>query len=290
LFLSPMRCATSLMLLNTKSLGLSASLLLIVSVFVAQAQNPSQKRPTSSKADSIQGKRAFTSTCAQCHGLDGKGSERGPNIAERPSVQRLSDLQIFHVIENGVPGTGMPAFHSLQDAQIRALVAYLRTLQGKNKTAALPGNPEQGKTIFFGKAACSECHMVAGEGGFIASDLSDYAQSHTIEQIRNAIVDPANDDKQVRLVTATLRDGAKFEGRVRDEDNFSIQLQTLDGTFHFLSRSEIDKIEPGLHSLMPSDYGSRLDPRELNDLVSYLLNVARDSGSPTPAKVDEWEQ
>jgi cytochrome c oxidase cbb3-type subunit 3 len=279
------------MLLSTKSLGRSASLLLVCGVvFVASAQNPSQKRPPSSKPDTIQGKRTFTSTCAQCHGLDGKGSERGPNIAERQSVQRLSDSQIFRVIENGVPGSGMPAFHSLEDAQIRAVVAYLRTLQGKNKTAALPGNPEQGKSIFFGKAACSECHMVAGQGGFIASDLSDYARSHTVEQVRSAIVDPASGSRQVRLVTATLRDGEKFEGRVRDEDNFSVQLQTMDGSFHFLSRSEIDKMEPDSHSLMPSDYGARLDPRELNDVVSYLMSVASASGSPTPTKVEEWEQ
>jgi cytochrome c oxidase cbb3-type subunit 3 len=279
------------MLLNTNSLSLLTCLLLVISgVCAAPAQNLDQKRPTSSKPDSLPGKRTFTSTCAQCHGLDGKGSERGPNIAERPGVQQLSDSQIFHVIENGVPGTGMPAFHSLQVAQIQALVAYLRTLQGKNKTTALPGNPDQGKTIFFGNAACSECHMVAGEGGFIASDLSDYARSHTIEQVRYAIVDPANNGKPVRLVIATLRDGERFQGRVRDEDNFSVQLQTLDGKFLFLSRSEIDKTEPDSHPLMPSDYGSRLDPRELNDVVSYLMSVAKASGSPTPAKVDAWEQ
>lgn len=132
--------------------------------------------------------------------------------------------------------------------------------------------------------------MVAGQGGFIASDLSDYARSHAVEQVRSAIVDPASAGRQVRLVTATLRDGETFEGRVRDEDNFSVQLQTLDGRFHFLPKSEIDKMEPDSHSFMPSDYGSRLDPRELNDVVSYLMSVATASGSPTPAKVDEWEQ
>jgi putative heme-binding domain-containing protein len=275
---------------NTKSLGQFPSFLLIfVGVFVASAQNLSQERPTSSRPDAIQGKQTFTSSCAQCHGLDGKGSERGPNIADRPSVQRLSDLQIFHVIQNGVPGTGMPAFHSFQDSQIRELIAYLRTLQGKNETAALPGNPAQGKAIFFGKAGCSECHMVQGQGGFIASDLSDYAGSHTVEQIRDAIVDPTSGARQVRLVTATLRDGDKFQGRVRDEDNFSVQLQALDGTFHFLIKSEIDKMEPESHSLMPSDYRSRLDAKELNDLVSYFMSVAGANGSATPKKDDEWE-
>src|SRR5579862_1025036 len=126
------------MLLNTKSLGLLASpLLVFCAVFIAWGQSPPPKRQTSAKAEPSQGKRTFTSTCAQCHGLDAKGSERAPNIADRASVQRLSDEQIFHIIENGVPGTGMPAFHALQSAQIRAVVAYLRSLQGKGKVIAL---------------------------------------------------------------------------------------------------------------------------------------------------------
>lgn len=246
-------------------------------------------RDNGKTASANRGKQTFSSACAQCHGLDGKGSERAPNIVDRTNVQRLSDAQIFHIIENGVPGTGMPAFHSLQNSQIRALVFYLRTLQGKNKTVALPGTPEQGKTLFFGKAGCSQCHMVMGEGGFIASDLSEYARIHDITQIRSAIVDPASLARQVHVVTVTLHGGEKYMGRVRDEDNFSLQLQMLDGTFYFLSKSDIDKTQLDSQPLMPSDYGSRLNLHELNDLISYLMKVAGASGS-TPAKVDEFEE
>jgi cytochrome c oxidase cbb3-type subunit III len=247
--------------------------------------------PASSKTVSAnRGKQIFSSACAQCHGLDGKGSERAPNIAERPAVQRLSDSQIFQIIQNGIPGTGMPAFHSFSDSQIRAVVVHLRTLQGKNKTAALPGNPEQGKTLFFGRAGCSQCHMVAGAGGFIASDLSEYGRVHQVEQIRSAIVDPASAGKQVRMVTVTLRGGQKYMGRLRNEDNFSLQLQTLDGTFYFLSKPDVDQMQFDSQSLMPADYGSRLDPHELNDVISYLMKVAGTSGDASPAKAEEWEQ
>lgn len=243
----------------------------------------------SKNAGANRGKQTFSSSCAQCHGLDGKGSERAPNIVDRPSIQRSSDSQIFHIIENGVPGTGMPAFHSLEPSQIRAVVAYLRMLQGKNKAAALPGNPEQGKALFFGKAGCSQCHMVSGEGGFIASDLSEYARVHQVEQIRNAIVDPASTGREVRLITVTLHSGEQYTGRVRDEDNFSLQLQSLDGTFHFLAKSEIDRMQFDSQSLMHSGYGSRLDVHEVNDLISYLMKVAGTTES-TPPKAEEWEQ
>jgi cytochrome c oxidase cbb3-type subunit III len=261
----------------------------LASAFVASSQStPPKARQKDSKSDAAQGKQTFASTCAGCHGLDGRGGERAPNIVERPSVQRLSDAQIFHIVQNGVPGTGMPAFHSLESSQIKALVAYLRTLQGKNKTAVtLPGDPNRGKTIFFGKAECSRCHMVAGEGGFIASDLSEYARTHELEQIRNAILIPTLSSK---LVTATVRSGEKYVGRVRNEDNFSLQLQTLDGTFHFISKSDIEALEYDSQTLMPSNYASTLSPSELNDLISYLMNAAGADGSRIPKKTNDWEE
>jgi cytochrome c oxidase cbb3-type subunit III len=257
-------------------------------VFVAQAapQNARSKRLPSASA---RGKQTYASTCASCHGLDGKGGERAPNITDRPSVQRLSDSEIAHIIENGVPGKGMPAFPSLQSAEIKAVVAYLRTLQGVKRTAALPGDPDRGKMVFFGKAGCSNCHMVAGQGGFIASDLSAYAQSHEVEQIRSAIVTPASTTRQVRLVTVSTHGGEKYVGRVRNEDNFSLQLQSLDGTFHFITKSDIDKLEYEPQALMPSDYSSALSASELDDVVSYLMKVAGPSDSRT-LKKEGWER
>lgn len=263
-----------------------APLLMAGCAAVSWAQAASQsinKSPAASR-----GKQIFSSACAQCHGLDGRGSERAPNIADRPTIQRLSDSQIFHIIQNGVPGTGMPAFHSFDKSQIQALVSYLRVLQGKNKAATLPGNPEQGKTLFFGKAGCSQCHMVAGDGGFIAEDLSDYARVHEVEQIRNAIIDPAS-GRQARLVTVTLLTGQTYTGKVRDEDNFSMQLQSLDGTFYFLSKSEIDKMQTDSQSLMPSDYGTRLNPHELNDVISYLIRAAGGTDVAAQKKANELE-
>jgi cytochrome c oxidase cbb3-type subunit III len=247
---------------------------LLIGQNAGQSARPKNVQTASPKSASVQGKQIFSSTCGGCHGLDGKGGERAPNIADRPTVQRLSDAQISHIIENGVPGTGMPAFHSLASSDVKAVVGYLRMLQGAKRTAALPGDPDRGKSVFFGKAGCSNCHMIAGEGGFIASDLSAYAQVHEVEQIRNAIITPTSPNQQVRLLTITTHGGEKYIGRVRNEDNFSLQLQSLDGTFHFLAKSDIDKLEYESQALMPSDYSSTLNAKELNDLVSYLMKVA----------------
>ena len=255
----------------------------------ALSQTPLQTLRKTAKPPATQGKQTFASTCANCHGLDGRGGERAPNIAGNPRVQKLSDGQITHIIENGVPGTGMPAFHSLKTSDVKAVVTYLRTLQGTRQTLKLPGDPIRGGAIFFDKAGCSGCHMVTGKGGFIASDLSAYASTHAVQQIRSAITSPTPSNRQARLVTATIR-GEKVVGRIRNEDNFSMQLQSLDGVFHFLMKSDLDSLEYDSQTLMPSDYGSTLSPDELNDVVSYLMRVANADGKNSPTKADEWEE
>jgi cytochrome c oxidase cbb3-type subunit 3 len=258
-------------------------------------QKPSAASPIVSEAAPGNGEKIFAASCAGCHGLDGRGGERAPNIAEG-HVQGLSDDQIFGIIEHGITGTGMPSFHALSDADIKSVVAYLRTLQGAKTNISLPGDPKGGKTLFFGKAGCSGCHMAAGQGGFIASDLSNYARTHSADEIRSALTKPnPNGDRLARTATVTTRDGEKYSGRVRNEDNFSLQLQSLDGTFHFFAKPEIQGMEYSSQPLMPSNYGSVLVSEELNDVISYLMNVANggEAGNPkagTPEEGPEDEQ
>jgi putative heme-binding domain-containing protein len=256
--------------------------LLLVALWAANglaawSQTPRQNLPQKNvKLISTQGKQTFASTCANCHGLDGRGGERAPNIADRANVRRLSGAQISHIIENGVPGTGMPAFHSLEPSDVQAIVAHLRTLQGRKRTLKLPGDPDHGETVFFVKGGCSGCHMIAGKGGFIASDLSGYSGSYAVEQIRSAITNPTRgSDPQARLVTVTTRGGEKIIGRIRNEDNFSLQLEALDGIFYSVRKSDLEALEYNSQTLMPSDYSSTLSPDDLNDVISYLMKAAQ---------------
>ncbi len=250
----------------------------------AQAGQPQPQANTSSEPRN--GAEIFASSCAGCHGLDGRGGERAPNIATRPAVQQLSDADLMRIIQQGIMGTGMPPFHSLQTPEVKAVVAYLRTLQGTGNALKLPGNPERGKTLFFGTGGCSGCHMVNGSGGFIASDLSQFASTHSVEQIRNAITNPTV-DRQSRTAVAATRSGEKYSGRVRNEDNFSLQLQTLDGAFHFLLKSDLDRLDYASQPLMPSNYNSSLKPDELNDLISYLMTLGKSNRSETDEEFDE---
>lgn len=238
-----------------------------------------QKRSTSPASEL--GAKLFPANCGSCHGIDGRGGERAPDIATRRDIQRLSDDALAKIIRDGVPGTGMPPFGSLGSAKIQALVREMRRLQGEDTTSTLLGSPASGKSLFFGRAGCSDCHMMSGAGGFIGSDLSVYARGKGAADIRAAIVDPTrNLQERGRVVVATTADGQVLTGMVRNEDNFSLQLQTKDGTFHFLEKSSLRALDRGKESLMPSDYGTRLSDRDIDDLISYLIMSGRTSNAP----------
>jgi len=240
------------------------------------------------KSPNTEGQKVFASACAGCHGLDGRGGERAPDIAQKREVQRLSDSEIMRIVREGVPGTGMPAFHSLASSEVKAVVSYLRSLQGTNQTVELPGSPVRGKAVFHGEAGCSACHMVAGSGGFIASDLSGYARTHSVQEIRSVITQPKpGADRQARSAVVVTRAGQQYSGRIRNEDNFSVQLQSLDGTFLFFLKSDIERLQYNSQPLMPSNYSSTLSPKDLDDLVSFLITSARTSEPELPGKVDE---
>lgn len=218
--------------------------------------------------------------CATCHGLDGRGGEHAPNIATDPKVQALSDRDLLRIVRSGIPSAGMPEFgSSLDNSQMRAVVDYLRILQGQRKAAvAVTGDPEHGRNLFFGSAGCSGCHTVNGQGGFLGADLTAYGSTHAPAEIREAIVDPNKDlDLRHGTIVVVTKTGGTFTGIIRNEDNFSLQMQTADGTFHFFDKADLVRVEHPAKSLMPTQYESKLGSKNLDDLVSYLAkSAARD--------------
>ncbi|HWF46534.1 MAG TPA: c-type cytochrome [Bryobacteraceae bacterium] len=215
--------------------------------------------------------------CETCHGLDGRGGEHAPNIATDPKIQALSDRDLIRIVRSGIPSAGMPEFGSSLDAsQIHAVVDYLRILQGQRKAAvAVTGDPEHGRLLFFGSAGCSDCHTVDGQGGFLGADLSNYGGVHAPAEIREAIVDPnQNLDPRHGTVVVVTKTGETFTGVLRNEDNFSLQMQTADGSFHFFDKADLARVEHPAKSLMPSQYESKLGSKNLDDLISYLMKSA----------------
>ena len=74
--------------------------------------------------------------CLHCHGARGDGTgelglQANPparNFTCAETMKNIPDGQMFWVIKNGSPGTGMVAFKSLKDEHIWQIILYLRTL------------------------------------------------------------------------------------------------------------------------------------------------------------------
>ena len=185
----------------------------------------------------------------------------------------------------------MPAFHSLNERQVRDVVGYLRSLQGKAEGSILPGDPKRGKEIFFGKGDCSACHTISGKGGLLGPDLTEHGATSSADKLRDEIVKaPRLPPIGYRTAVLTTDSGEHLEGLVRNEDNFSVQLQTKDGSFHFFKKTDLRSFERQGGSLMPADYRDRFNDGELNDLASYLMTTTvPNQAVPHRKKMDDDE-
>lgn len=79
----------------------------------------------------------FRGNCAQCHRDDG-GGNIGPNLTDEQWKNVKTPADLFTVIQNGIPGTSMPAWgQRLREPQIIILSAYVASIRGSD-----PQNPK----------------------------------------------------------------------------------------------------------------------------------------------------
>ncbi len=115
------------------------------------------------------GARLYERHCSACHGLNGQGGVGIPLAL--PSFQAaVEDDFLFTTIREGRPGRVMPAFKSLSDAQVKAIIQHIREWASESEKASQQvttkpayGHPEKGKKLYA--QYCAHCHGANGEGG-----------------------------------------------------------------------------------------------------------------------------
>lgn len=112
------------------------------------------------------GAELFAENCAVCHGAKGTGGVGTP-LALESFLRGVSDEYLFKAIRNGRPGRVMPAFENLSDAQVTAVVGYVRSWSDSPAPAEDPtpvsGDPVRGAQLFA--SHCASCHGEEGVGG-----------------------------------------------------------------------------------------------------------------------------
>jgi len=95
---------------------------------------------TASEDDRRAGARTFRERCASCHGSDGSGGPVGPSLTRSDYDHGDSDLAIYQVLRDGIPGTAMPRA-GLPIRGLLQVIAYVKMLQAhsaeNDKSAAL---------------------------------------------------------------------------------------------------------------------------------------------------------
>jgi len=255
----------------------SIIVLLVLGAALLLGQNPS-----TGESKQVEGTKLFATQCAGCHGAEARGTDHGPPLASVHRLRGRSLSWLRHVIHNGMPSSGMPAFDLPAD-ELDALVALVHSLNSPAAESTVPGDRARGEEFFFGKGRCISCHMVYGRGKAVGPDLSRVASRLTVDELREALLQPsAHVTPGYQAVTVQLREGKTLRGFARSQSNFEIVVQDLTGQFHLLADGEISAIQKEKQSLMPPLQAS---PEERENLIAYLSRLT--GVKPGTARIEE---
>ena len=229
----------------------------------------------------VKGQNIFRVHCARCHGLLGEGGE-GPSL-KRPVLAHAPDNEaLLSVISTGIPGTGMPGTWSINDPDLAGLAAYVKSL-GQLPPEAMPGDPIAGKLIYESKGNCQSCHILNGAGRGVGPELSNVGARRNSEYLGRSLTDP-DADQPIKntafrgninsfLTVRIVSKNAEHEDMRVNEDEFSVQMRSIDGSLHSFDKSALIHYERAFgHSLMPG-YATVFSEAEISDLVSYLMSL-----------------
>jgi len=113
------------------------------------------------------GGRLYATHCAACHGHRGEGGVGVP-LALPAFLDSVSDRYLETTIRLGRPGRVMPAFGTLSEAEVEAIVAHIRSWRPGVRPPGfaerpVAGDRQRGARLYA--EWCAECHGAEGEGG-----------------------------------------------------------------------------------------------------------------------------
>lgn len=164
-------------------IGLGLTIALIAALAAVAIVQPGRMQAAAEEvaADSRErGQEIYLEACAECHGQQGEGSGGEiPPLNTKEFLTAATDEVIFNVINDGRPGTSMPAWGQNRGGPYNAqaisdLVAFIRSWEPT--APSLEGQPyvpdlTRGRILFSN--TCFACHGLNGEGTNIAPALND---------------------------------------------------------------------------------------------------------------------
>ena len=262
-----------------------AFFLLLSGAVSAQEKNPFAGDAKAAKL----GESQFRINCAFCHGLGARGGGRGPDLTRTQKKHGSTDEELYHTINEGVPGTAMPANGTtgqgvgMTAEEVWEVITYIRSVEKKTIVA---GNAAKGDALFHGTAGCAMCHMVNGKGGRLGPELSSIGEARSVdsllESVRNpnrrlawGLIESTKEFPQEYLsVNVETAEGQKFSGVVLNEDNFTLQMMDMREQIHLFEKDKLKTCEISRESRMPAYDNKTLSDNDLQDIIAYLVSVS----------------
>jgi glucose/arabinose dehydrogenase len=108
----------------------------------APASAKALKNPLAGNAEATKaGKSLYASTCASCHGANGKGTGSVPPLT-KGTAQSAKPGEVFWFITHGDVSAGMPAWESLPEQQRWQIVNFVKTLGSPGQKPAMIAKAE----------------------------------------------------------------------------------------------------------------------------------------------------
>jgi mono/diheme cytochrome c family protein len=215
---------------------MKALALLLCALLPAVARGEGKGRPLSA-ADAAAGKQAYLRECSACHGERGRGdgpaaahllprprdfTSRMFKVRTTPSGEPPATSDLLRVLERGLPGSSMPSFQFLPEAERRRIAAYVLQLSdmldepepapvGPRGPAPRPqpASIERGKALYAAQG-CGSCHGPLGRGDGPSAMLLK--------------------DDEGRPISVRDLTSAPFRGGSRREDIYDRLVTGMDGS------------------------------------------------------------
>ena len=250
-----------------RALPALALVLLMPSLVGAQAGPFDRQRPDPEFAN--RGRSVYAQRCINCHGLDVKGTENGPDLIRSVAVLRdLEGTEIGPAMAalpghpSDLPGTELVDISHFLKQQIEATARNRNPRQPPN---VLTGNVDAGRAYFNGDGGCTACHSATRDLAGVGGRLSPV-------NLQQRFLFPRSGGRgqAPTFVTVTPRTGPAVSGTVDFINDFFVSLTDASGTYHSFRRVPGMNVETEDPYQAHWDLLERITDRNIHDVVTYL--------------------
>jgi len=199
------------------------------------------------------GKALYIEKCAACHQFAGAGGIGLPLNEQK--FRDYSDDYLFKTIRMGRPGRVMPSFEAMSDAQVKAIITFLRT-RTKTKQVVYDNTPLKGDAV-HGEALytehCVACHAEDGMGAGKGTGVT-LSRKRSFLVMPAAIANPgfqkAATDRMIKQIITVGRESSGMPAwgkqlSQKDVEDLVAYVRILGGKV--LARPELAVDEPPSH-------------------------------------------